>query len=43
MLERESSRAFYKNGLGVTVMNELGRSIAYQVIKGVKIISLDFK
>ena len=36
-----SSEAFYKNGLGLVIINELGRRIAYQVLKGVKITSLN--
>ena len=35
MLKPNQSKAFYKNGLGE--INELGGSIVYQVLKGVKI------
>ena len=39
MLSRESSRAFYQNGLGM--VDALGRRISNQVSKGVKITSLN--
>ena len=39
MLKRFPSEAFYKNGLGL--VDELGGRIAYQVLKGVKITSLN--
>ena len=41
MLKSDASIAFYKNGLGL--VDEFGRRIAYQVLKGVKITSLDLE